>query len=659
MKKYILLLGVFLILCLTSVSFSQWTQIGPTTSSVRSLYVAGDTIFGGSALAGLVYSPDKGATWCETDLSSAGPIAKSNNVLLVGAGSMFRSTDNGLSFTSSSFGSIFSIAIKNDAAITGTVTGMYYSTNAGINWSVSNLNSGIFRGAGISGNACFAGSTTAVYRSMNGGFSYNLVFSPRYVNSILANDSVVYVCSNAGIDFTTNQGQTWGQMPLAMDVKYIAINGTSLFVAGTENSTILRSTNNGQNWTTVLSASGYINSISAANNYIIASDNNASYVSTNNGANWTERKFHFMQAYAVMKTPTALYTSSTVYGAYRSTDNGANWALVNPVYPFGHIRSFGMKGTKLFAGTNGAGIYSSTDDGLNWAPTTLTNQAVYSIYTTVSNIYAGTAGSGIYLSTNDGTSWTSVTASYTIYSITSNGSRIFAGGPWGVSFSDNSTDWNLVSFPVPNIGGVAAIGNNIFAGGTGGIYKSTDNGVNWTLTSFPYPNVNALASINNAVFAGCEKYGFFVSQDFGQTWRNVNENLGNRVSVSRMTISGNDLYGATYVSSVVKVPVSNLVGIPVSGDPVLPDKFNLSQNYPNPFNPTTQINYELRSTNYVVLKIYDLIGNEVATLVNENKNAGHYSVSFDAGKYNLSSGIYFYNLQAGEFNQTKRMVLVK
>jgi len=59
------------------------------------------------------------------------------------------------------------------------------------------------------------------------------------------------------------------------------------------------------------------------------------------------------------------------------------------------------------------------------------------------------------------------------------------------------------------------------------------------------------------------------------------------------------------------------------------------------------------------LKVYDLIGNEIAALVNENKNAGSYSITFDAGKYNLSSGVYFYKLQAGEFSDTKRMILVK
>jgi len=89
----------------------------------------------------------------------------------------------------------------------------------------------------------------------------------------------------------------------------------------------------------------------------------------------------------------------------------------------------------------------------------------------------------------------------------------------------------------------------------------------------------------------------------------------------------------------------------------VPSKFELSQNYPNPFNPATRINYELPITNYVSLKIYDINGREVAQPVNEVKQAGYYTVSFNAS--NLSSGTYFYKLQAGEFSSVKKMMVVK
>ncbi len=88
-----------------------------------------------------------------------------------------------------------------------------------------------------------------------------------------------------------------------------------------------------------------------------------------------------------------------------------------------------------------------------------------------------------------------------------------------------------------------------------------------------------------------------------------------------------------------------------------PVSFDLSQNYPNPFNPATTINYDLPVKSFVTLKIYDLLGREVASLVNENQQASHYSIKFNASK--LSSGIYLYKLKAGDFVQTRKMMLLK
>jgi Secretion system C-terminal sorting domain len=88
-----------------------------------------------------------------------------------------------------------------------------------------------------------------------------------------------------------------------------------------------------------------------------------------------------------------------------------------------------------------------------------------------------------------------------------------------------------------------------------------------------------------------------------------------------------------------------------------PDKFKLEQNYPNPFNPSTTIKYSVPTQEYVQLKVYDLIGNEVATLVNETKAPGIYETMFNATQ--LASGIYIYALRAGSFTQTKKMILMK
>ena len=101
----------------------------------------------------------------------------------------------------------------------------------------------------------------------------------------------------------------------------------------------------------------------------------------------------------------------------------------------------------------------------------------------------------------------------------------------------------------------------------------------------------------------------------------------------------------------------------------IPDGFVLHQNYPNPFNPSTTIKYSIPESNFVTINVYDALGNEIATLINEEKPAGSYEIEFNshsgevrnlpAGRQGLTSGIYFYKLQAGSFVDTKKMILLK
>ena len=88
-----------------------------------------------------------------------------------------------------------------------------------------------------------------------------------------------------------------------------------------------------------------------------------------------------------------------------------------------------------------------------------------------------------------------------------------------------------------------------------------------------------------------------------------------------------------------------------------PREYQLFQNYPNPFNPATKIRYEIVDRSYVTLKVYDVLGNDIAILVNEEKPAGTYEVEFDGT--GLPSGIYIYRLQAGDFVDSKKMILLK
>ncbi len=106
-----------------------------------------------------------------------------------------------------------------------------------------------------------------------------------------------------------------------------------------------------------------------------------------------------------------------------------------------------------------------------------------------------------------------------------------------------------------------------------------------------------------------------------------------------------------------KYNISVTTGIEDSRGENIPEQFNLSQNYPNPFNPSTKINYQISTAGIVSLKVYDVLGKEVATLVNEEKPVGSYEVNFNASR--LSSGMYLYRLKAGNFVETKKMILLK
>jgi hypothetical protein len=88
-----------------------------------------------------------------------------------------------------------------------------------------------------------------------------------------------------------------------------------------------------------------------------------------------------------------------------------------------------------------------------------------------------------------------------------------------------------------------------------------------------------------------------------------------------------------------------------------PGNFTLMQNYPNPFNPTTTIKYQIPELSFITLKIYDVLGNEITTLVDEEKSAGNYGVNFSASS--LTSGIYCYQIKAGEFTETRKMLMLK
>lgn len=120
---------------------------------------------------------------------------------------------------------------------------------------------------------------------------------------------------------------------------------------------------------------------------------------------------------------------------------------------------------------------------------------------------------------------------------------------------------------------------------------------------------------------------------------------------------GGSLIDSLTLSNIFVMKLDQKLGTGIYNEYPVFSIFELEQNYPNPFNPSTVISYQLPVSSEVTLKVFDVLGNEIATLVDQYKSAGRYEVEFDASK--LPSGIYFYQLKAGQFSETKKMVLLK
>jgi hypothetical protein len=213
-------------------------------------------------------------------------------------------------------------------------------------------------------------------------------------------------------------------------------------------------------------------------------------------------------------------------------------------------------------------------------------------------------------------------------------------------------------------------GMNIFVGtglglwNGGGVYLSTNNGDNWTAvnTGLTDSVVRHLAVCGSNIFAGTA-HGVFVTTNNGTNWKEANAGLTDSV-ITALTVKGAYLFAGTG-SGVWKRPLSEMiVDVPQSTNQ-LPGDFLLEQNYPNPFNPATTISYQLPTQSHVVLKVFDVLGKEIATLVNGVEEAGYKSVLWELN--NLPGGVYFYRIvtrrtdagQTRSYTKTKKLLLLK
>jgi len=198
----------------------------------------------------------------------------------------------------------------------------------------------------------------------------------------------------------------------------------------------------------------------------------------------------------------------------------------------------------------------------------------------------------------------------------------------------------------------------LFSGTYGnGLYRSDDNGMSFTkVTSLDITFVYSISvDLSGKIYVSSLTNGVFVSSDNGATWTSLGMS-GNGVSSMMVNPNSSDVYVGTKEGKVFAITSSNGITA-VEDNTEVPTEFKLAQNYPNPFNPTTTIEFAVPKSGIYSLKVYNVLGEEVANLVDNQLTSGMHKVNFDATR--LASGMYIYRLSGSNVNISKKMILMK
>lgn len=622
---------------------------------------------------GIYRSTNNGETWSKTNLGSAGlylayDIIVTNNEGHIfvpnrkGGGGIYRSIDNGDTWTllpGPLLGRIYnywvvSLAIKNNGYIfAGTaVSGVHRSTDNGDTWvqvnngfepnSIGQINVTLIMASG-SGNI-FTYAVRSLYRSMDNGVSWSLIDffqDKRSVEAIAINENgYIFVLTNYdGLFHSIDNGESW---VLVSDISsrvyrtdMITNNLGHIFINARKDNVgqhVLRSTDNGVSWDIVSDGLPVSNVPALAinsNGHILAGTVEGIFISLNRGHTWKPMGLE------------TLYVSEIV------------------INKAGHI----------FAGTSYNGLYRSTDNGETWLAMQVTNNRISSLHiNNEEHVFAG-AGIVLYRSSDNGDTWdVSLQERGSITALAfNNAGHAFAGANRKVLRStDNGHTWRSVMTDDLNYGYVTAlaisISGQIFAGTEhGGIFISNDDGDSWNNIKLPNGIVDdLLINSRGHIFAATSKGGVLFSRDNGDNWGPKNNGLSTPVTylpieAKKLVI---DSSGNIFVST--RFGVFRSIEVTTSVKDIThrtPSAFKLEQNYPNPFNPSTTIQFEITQRSSVQLKVFDIGGKELTTLVNQVLSPGIYKRTFEA--QGLPSGVYFYRIEAGNFSQTKKIILLK
>lgn len=576
--------------------------------------------FGGDLQGVVLKTNNGGLNWSSqifgTALFSVSFTSAQRGWIVGSQGSIFVTTDGGNNWNSQPGGIsnlLYDVAFKNDDM--GIIVGagsVLITTNGGLNWTQKNVSSStLYSVAYLESGISFAVGGGKLYKSNDNGNNWSVQNDslPWGTDRICFTSSLKgwYSASQGdqlGIGKTIDGGVNWTKKTANGEVEKLFLLKNPLKIWGFQWKGLVHSPD-GHRWKFI-------------ENDLISNMKDIFFKDENNG--WIVGGYNFNN------------------NMIRTTDGGNTWALQNnnATQNFNSIffvdTSFGWA-----AGTNGT-IIQTLDGGQTWGlQSTPTTAHLYGISFANRQVgYAG--GKGTY-----GTHWGKNVILKTFNS----------GLLWNVIYEDSSGGEikKVYCFDENTI--LVSISNKIYKSVNGGIsWNIIFNANNSTVVDFNFPD-----GTNGWVSTG---YYLYKTLDGGATWtQNSYSQTGHSFN---SLVFLNNLHGWTAVGTSILYTdnggISDMDELPNVN--LSPESFVLFQNYPNPFNPVTVISYQLPAFGKVSLKIYDVLGNEVAMLVNEEKSPGSYEVQWNA--VGLASGVYFYKLEvigAGHFSTVRKMMLIK